>query len=139
MRLTNRIIFGIFVISLLGSATLAYGLSTEFLFEITIAGGTPFGTIANSTHILVTDLSSQTIQIFDLSGSSAPPSIDTSPGFPRGITINSTHILVTDNVGIQVFNLDGTGGVTIAATPLTTPLGLVINSTNIIVADEGSD
>jgi len=139
MRLTNRIIFGIFVISLLGSATLAYGLSTEFLFEITIAGGTPFGTIANSTHILVTDLSSRTIQIFDLSGSSAPPSIDTSPGFPRGITINSTHILVTDNVGIQVFNLDGTGGVTIAATPLTTPLGLAINSTNIIVADEGSD
>jgi len=135
MKLTHKTIFTIFVISFLGSATLAYGLSVEFLFEIIITGGTgfPAATIANSTHILVTETISDTVEIFDISGGL----VDSFPtaNSPRGITINSTHILVTSIVEkIEVFTLSGTGGVSIAAS-LSTPQGLAINSTNILVAD----
>ena len=52
MIFTQKVILGIVVISLLGSTTLAYGLSTEFLFKFDSGNG-PTGSTSNSTHIFI--------------------------------------------------------------------------------------
>jgi len=95
MTTTRNVILSIVVISLLGSVTVAYGLSAVFQFEITVAGNTA-GATSNSTNILVTEIAGRTVEIFDLSGVSVGSF--STPGFPRSIEINSTNILVTTSL-----------------------------------------
>ena len=57
-----KAILGIIVISLLGSAALAYGLSTEFLFKFD-SNSVPTGVTSNSTHIFVTRIGVTDIEL----------------------------------------------------------------------------
>ena len=132
-----KAILGIIIISLLGSAALAYGLSTEFLFKFDVAGGGelvfPTASITNSTHILVAT-ASKNIRIFDLSGNNEVTSSVVDA--PRGITMNSTHILVSSGDEIDVFDLSGNFLDTFGdGVPLNEPQGITMNSTHILVAD----
>jgi len=136
-----KAILGIIIISLLGSAALAYGLSTEFLFKFDVNGGVgfPYATTSNSTHILVTDGGTKNVYIFDSLG--VPAGSFPTANLPRGITMNSTHILVTggDDV-VQVFNLSGNSLATFGGpADLGFPEGIAMNSTHILVADTGQD
>jgi len=135
MTFTRKVILGIAVISLLGSVTLAYGLSTEFLFKFDSGNG-PTGSTSNSTHIFVANTTK--IEIFDLSGNSVD--VFTPPATPYDVAVNSTHIFVT-RIGvtdIELFDLSG-DPVSTLTTSLTTPFGISVNSTHIFVADGGSN
>ncbi len=135
MIFVHKAILGIVVISLLGSATLAYGLSTEFLFKFD-SGDSPTGSTSNSTHILVAN--STKIEIFDLSGNSVD-SFFVPPNTPYDVAVNSTHIFVTTNIGdIELFDLSGNFD-TDLTTSLDTALGITVNSTHIFVVDGGSN
>ena len=135
MIFTQKTIFSIFVIALLGSATLAYGLSTEFLFKFDSASS-PTGSTSNSTHIFIA--SSSNIEIFDLLGNSVH-SFPAQSGTPYDVAVNSTHIFVTTNLGdIELFNLSGTFDTNLIIT-LSTALGITLNSTHVFVVDAGSN
>ncbi len=130
-----KAILGIIIISLLGSAALAYGLSTEFLFNFNTNGG-PLGTTANSTHIFAVNTTAVTI--FDSSGI-------IKDSFPAGgtlidIAVNSTHIFVltTADFDIKLFDLSGTSPTTFTA-GLNTPSGIALNSTHVFVADPANN
>ncbi len=135
MIFTQKTIFSIFVIALLGSATLAYGLSTEFLFKFDSANS-PTGSTSNSTHIFIASPSN--IEIFDLLGNSLH-SFPAQSGTPYDVAVNSTHIFVTTNLGnIELFNLSGTFDTNLIVS-LSTALGITLNSTHVFVVDAGSN
>lgn len=142
MAFTRKIILGIVVISLLGSTTLAYGLSTEFLFKFDSNSSSSHSITTNSSHIFVGDTGTDQVEIFDLSGNSVKSFSVTDP---RGIAVNSTHIFVTRDNGaattsIDLFNISGSFNSTlVGAGVLTNPRGIAVNSTHVLVADEGTD
>ena len=104
----------------------------------------PYGIATNSTHILVTDLRNERVQIFDLDGDH----ISTFGGFTqiRGVTATSTQILVVDggNNRVQIFDLDGTllssfGGGGSGDGRFNIPGGITTNSTHILVVDASNN
>ncbi len=129
---TRKYVLGILLVSLLGSVTLAYGLSTEFLFKFD-SGVNPTGVASNSTHIFVAN--NTKIEIFDLSGNSVDSF--TPANDPYDVAVNSTHIFVTtDNDGeIRLFNLSGDEVLPILNVGFTSPFGITVNSTHIFVVD----
>jgi len=131
-----KAILGILVISLLGSAALAYGLSTEFLFKFD-SGTFPTGSTSNSTHIFISDSGTDQVEIFDLSGNS----VDSfSTVDPHDVAVNSTHIFVTrDNGNIDLFDLSGNFDTSLNSVDLTAPRGITVNSTHVFVVDTGTN
>ena len=111
----------------------------------------PTGIAVNSTHILVTELGNNRVQIFDLSGNFE----DTFGSFgagngqfsnPTGIAVNSTHILVTElnNDRVQIFDLSGNFEDTFGSNgagngQFNAPEDIAVNSTHILVADTVND
>jgi len=129
-----KAILGILVVSLLGSAALAYGLSTEFQFSFNVKGS-PLGTTANSTHIF--SVNNTAVTIFDSSGITKDSFL--VAGTPGDIAVNSTHIFVltTGDDDIKLFDLSGNpDGIFTAA--LLAPSGIALNSTHVFVADPGN-
>lgn len=132
-----KAILGIIIISLLGSAALAYGLSTEFLFSFNVKGS-PLGTTTNSTHIFV--VNSTAVTIFDSSGITKGSFL--VGGSPIDIAVNSTHIFVlTFGVGdIRLFDHSDTSTVdAVFPHSFNNPRGIALNSTHVFVADTGNN
>jgi len=125
-----KAILGILVISLLGSAALAYAISTEFQFSFNVKGD-PVGTTTNSTHIF--SVNSTAVTIFDSSGITKDSFL--VGGTLTDIAVNSTHIFVlTSGDGdIKLFDLSGNPD-GIFTNVLGAPRGIALNSTHVLVA-----
>ncbi len=143
-------------LSLVGSFSNSYADVGDFIssFDGTDNGGVEFEgpagvAVDSNDRIIITDITLDTVQIFDSTGSfiiGFDGSVGGTPfSFPSGVAVDNTNrIIVTDlilktvqifdSTGAFVLDFDGSDG----GTPFDTPQIVAVDNTNrIIVADSG--
>jgi len=117
LNYSRKIIFSIFALLLLGSASLAYAAVGDFILSFDGTGGTPFSdlekiAVDNNDRIIVVDNDTPNVQIFDSTGSFVVAlSGGTAFSDPQGAAVDSNNLIyVIDSGLVQVY--DSTGAFT---------------------------
>jgi len=161
LNYSRKVIFSIFALALLGSATLAYAGSLDFILSFAgdeFGGGVAFNLLSgiatdSNNRIIVADsnIPSDDVQVYDSTGSLVL-TIDGSDGdgvsfiTPTGVAVNSTgHIFVSDLSldKVQIYDSTGTfvsffNGLNGSGTEFISAIEIAIDSNDrIIVGDSG--